>query len=140
MGSALRRYLAGLNPGRLVLWWYFIWYGVVLVRYFDPSPRLWLTAAGLSAIIGTALLINTTASGRRPVRLETWPAVRLYLFPFCVSSFSSLVKGRDFILVFSPRLLDFLVALGLCGLFWGAVFAAKLGSPKPPAIQPPLQG
>jgi hypothetical protein len=136
--SALRRYFAGMTFGRLILWWYFIWYLVVLVRYFDPSPRLWLTAAGLSAIIGTALLINTTASGRRPVRLEHWPAVRLYLFPFCVSSFSSLVKGRDFILIFSPRWLDLLVTLGLCGAFWLIVLAVKLTSEKrPPPAQSP---
>ena len=137
MGSALRRYFARMTFGRLILWWYFIWYLVVLVRYFDPSPRLWLTAAGLSAIIGTALLINTTASGTRPVRLEHWPAVRLYLFPFCVSSFSSLVKGRDFILIFSPRWLDLLVTLGLCGSFWLIVLAVKLTSEKRPPAQSP---
>jgi hypothetical protein len=129
----LRLYLAGLSFGRLVLWWYFIWYVVVLVRYFDPNPRLWLTALGLSVIIGSALLINTTASGSRRVHLESWPAVRLYLFPFCVSSFSSLVKGRDFFLVFSPRLIDLLLALGLCGLFWLAVVAVKVCSRRPAA-------
>jgi hypothetical protein len=131
--------LAGLTFGRLILWWYFIWYLVVLVRYFDPSARLWLTAVGLSLIIGTALLINTTASGSRRVHLETWPAVRLYLFPFCVSSFSSLVKGRDFILVFSPRWLDHVLALGLCGMFWLIVAMAKLGAGEPPVTEQPLE-
>ncbi len=42
-------YLANLSKGRLILWCYFIWYLVVLVRYFDPSPRLWLTSLGIPA-------------------------------------------------------------------------------------------
>jgi hypothetical protein len=61
---SLRRYLAGLSGSRLVSWCYFIWYLVVLVLYFDPTPRLWLTSLGLSLIIVTALLLNTTRSGR----------------------------------------------------------------------------
>jgi hypothetical protein len=124
------RYLAGLNGSRYVLWCYLIWYGVVVVRYFDPNPLIWLTAAGLSLIIGTALWINATRSGRARVRLEAWPVVRLYLFPFCVSSFSSLVKGKGFLLVFSPHVGEMLVALGLCaGLALAAVVARRaLGS------------
>ena len=34
----LVRYLASLNRGRLILWCYFIWYTVVLVRYFEAFP------------------------------------------------------------------------------------------------------
>ena len=109
-----------------MLWCYFIWYLVVLVRYFDPSLEMWLTAAGISAIIGTALLINTIASGSKPVRLEPWPAARLYLFPFCVSSFSALVKGRGFILVFSPRADELLLGLGLCLAFCAVVMLGKI--------------
>src|SRR5438094_6178601 len=93
-------YLANLSKGRLVLWCYFIWYGVVLVRYFDPSPRLWLTSLGLSAIIGLALYLSTTAGTNR-VKLQFWPTFRLFLMPFCVSSFAALVKGRGFVLIFS---------------------------------------
>jgi len=52
--TVLLRYLANLSKGRLILWCYFIWYLVVLVRYFDPSLRLWLTSLGLSLIIGFA--------------------------------------------------------------------------------------
>ena len=33
------RYLAGLTPGRYILWCYFLWWGMVLVRYF-AAPRL----------------------------------------------------------------------------------------------------
>src|SRR6185295_17223366 len=100
------RYLANLSPGRLILWCYFIWYMVVLVRYFDPSPRLWLTSLGLSLIIGFALFISTTAASANKVKLDFWQTFRLFLMPFCVSSFAALVKGRGFILVFSPKLAE----------------------------------
>jgi hypothetical protein len=48
------------------------------------------------------------------VRLEPWPTFRLFLTPFCVSSFASLVKGKGFVLVFSPRWEEMAVAAGLC--------------------------
>ncbi len=40
--SGLWSYLSGLSAGRFALWCYFIWWAVVLVRYFDPNPLLWL--------------------------------------------------------------------------------------------------
>src|SRR4026208_2415239 len=110
MRSNVIRYLANLTTGRLILWCYLVWYLVVLVRYFDPNPRLWLTSLGLSLIIGIALYISTTASpgGRK---LGFWPIARLFMMPFCVSSFSALVKGRGFILIFSPDPREIALAL-----------------------------
>jgi len=108
------RYLSNLSKGRLVLWCYFIWYCVVLVRYFDPSPRLWLTSLGLSLIIGIALYLSTTASDRIQVELDFWKTFRLFLMPFCVSSFAALVKGKGFILIFSPRLGEILLGAAGC--------------------------
>ena len=118
-------YLAGLSGGRLVLWWYLIWWLVVLVRYFDPSPRLWLTSVGLSVIIGAALLINTTRSGSRRVELESWPALRLFITPFCVSSFAALVKGKGFVLIFSPHFAEMILAVGICVAFWLTTHIAR---------------
>src|SRR5580658_11128446 len=98
MYRRLQHYLATLTMGRLILWCYFIWYLVVLVRYFEPSPSLWITSLGLAGIIGTALIINAGSSGSSPARLDFWPAFRFYLTPFCVSSFAALVKGKGFFL------------------------------------------
>jgi hypothetical protein len=125
----LLRYLAHLSTGRLVLWCYFLWYLVVLVRYFDPNWRIWLTSVGLSVIIGAALLINTTRSGRSRIDLESWPIFRLFVTPFCVSSFSALVKGKRFWLIFSPRTSDLLIGVALVAGFCGAVLLAKLVAP-----------
>jgi hypothetical protein len=98
---------------------------VVLARYFDPSPALWLTSAGLSGIIGFALLLSTRAaigSGR----LDGWGVFRLFLMPFCVSSFAALAKDHGFVLIFSPRLGDSLLAVALCAIFLSIVAVAKL--------------
>src|SRR5438876_12292088 len=121
----LIHYLAYLSKGRLILWCYLIWYLVVLVRYFDPSPRLWLTSLGLSLIIGFALYVSTTAAGEKKVKLEHWQVIRLFMMPFCVSSFSALVKGRGFFLIFSPNLDEMLIAVGLCAVLSGAVAVLK---------------
>ena len=117
-------YLRGLSAGRLVLWCYCIWYIVVLVRYFDPSPRLWLTSLGLSLIIGIALYISTT-SGRNNVKLEGWQTFRLFLMPFCVSSFAALVKWHGFILIFSPKWEEIAIAVALCAALCGTVLLLK---------------
>lgn len=121
----LIRYLTNLSGGRLILWCYFIWYLVVLVRYFDNSARLWLTSLGLSAIIGFALFISTTRAGAQPVKLERWQVIRLFMMPFCVSSFSALVKGKGFVLIFSPNPEELLAAIALCALLCGTVFFLK---------------
>jgi hypothetical protein len=121
----LLRYLANLSKARLILWCYFIWYLVVLVRYFDPSPRLWLTSLGLSVLIGFALYLSTISSTVQQVKLDRWQLLRLFLMPFCVSSFAALVKGKGFILIFSPRLGEVLVAVALCLLLCALVGALK---------------
>ncbi|MEO6034917.1 MAG: hypothetical protein ABIQ35_06665 [Verrucomicrobiota bacterium] len=116
------RYLANLSTGRLILWCYLIWYLVVLVRYFDPNPRIWLTSFGLSVIIGIALWISSTTRGNK---MERWQIIRLFLMPFFVSSFAALVKGKNFVLIFSPDPADILIALILCGVFCGTVFILR---------------
>ena len=117
-------YLRGLSAGRLTLWCYFIWYTVVLVRYFDSRPRLWLTSLGLSLIIGVALYLSTTA-GTNNVKLDRWQTFRLFLMPFCVSSFAALVKDHGFILIFSPKWQEIAFALGACAVLCAVVLLLK---------------
>ena len=134
----LLRYLANLSTGRLILWCYLIWYLVVLVRYFDPNPRLWLTSVGLSIIIGYALFISTTAAGLNKVKLDRWQTFRLFLMPFCVSSFAALVKGRGFILVFSPKPAEILIAAALCALLGGTVALLRRHRNQADAVSQPV--
>jgi hypothetical protein len=128
----LIRYLRNLTTGRLILWCYFIWYCVVLFRYFDPSPRLWLTSLGLSCIIGVALYLSTTATDENNVKLGFWKIARLFMMPFFVSSFSALVKGHGFILIFSPNPVEILIALGCCLALCLGIWTLKRGSRNAP--------
>ncbi|HVY31579.1 MAG TPA: hypothetical protein VHB79_33820 [Polyangiaceae bacterium] len=121
----LVRYLSELTTPRLVLWCYLIWYGFVLVRYFDPSLRLWLSSLGISAIIGTGLYLSTAHGGRVRTKLETWQVVRLYMMPFCVSSFAALIKGRGFLLVFDASLLANAAAGAGCAAFVALALACR---------------
>ena len=105
----------------MVLWCYAIWYAVIFVRYFDPSPRLWLTALGLSGIIGFALLMSTRAAMPVGSRLDRWGVFRLFLMPFCVSSFAALVKGRGFFLIFPPSLPENVCGIAACVVFVGII-------------------
>lgn len=104
------KYLGCLTLPRVVLWCYFIWYVVALHRYFDASLGLWLNSLGISAIIGTGLLLSTAYSGQVKTRLDRWQVFRLYLMPFCVSSFAATIKGHGFILIFHPTLRDNVIA------------------------------
>src|SRR4051812_3815778 len=104
-------YFANLSAGRQVLWCYLILDLLMAGSHFDSSPSMWMTALGISAIMGVALFFAFPTPGRRPDR---WHVMRLFLIPFCVGSFSALVKGKGFILVFSPSLFENALALLLC--------------------------
>jgi hypothetical protein len=121
----LVRYLAGLTLPRTVLWCYLIWWGFVCARYFDPSVQLWLSSLGISAIIGTGLYLSTAHGARTRTRLEPWQVARLYIMPFCVSSFAALIKGKNFVLVFDPSLSANLIAGAGCAAFVGAAILAR---------------
>jgi len=117
------RYLASLTAGRIVLWCFLIWYVATVSHHFDPAPAIWLNALGISAIIGVALYLSVREPGKPPP--DRWTTLRLFLMPFCVSSFSQLIKGKGFVLVFPPDLHEIAVSLAACALFIAAVFAIK---------------
>jgi len=119
------RYLAKLTVGRTILWCYALWYALNVFNHFDPNPRLWLTSIGLSAIIGTALLISTRSSSKGKTDLDQWQIFRLYLMPFCVSSFAALVKDEHYFLVFSSSLKENLAGVCLIAIFLVIVFLFK---------------
>ena len=117
------RYFAQLPPGRIVLWCYLLWYVATVIHHFDPTPALWLNALGISAIIGCALYLSVREPGRPPP--DRWTAFRLFLMPFCVSSFSQLIKDRGFVLIFPPDVHEIVVGLVACGLFVAGAAMAR---------------
>jgi hypothetical protein len=118
---SLRQYLCGLTAGRVALWCYLIWYLIVVVRYFDPTLSIWLNSLGISAVVGLALLLSVNRTGLA----DRWQTARLFLMPFCVSSFSSLIKGRGFTLVFPPSALELFFLVASCAAFVLVVFVIK---------------
>jgi hypothetical protein len=123
MSSALR-YLAQLRTPKIILWCYLIWYLAITAFYFDPRPALWINSLGISAVIGTALVLSVLPpAGLRA--MDKWAVARLFIMPFCVSSFAALIKDRGFVIVFSPSLRENLIALGACAAFVAATLVCK---------------
>lgn len=122
---SLPRYLGGLNLSRRLLWCYLIWYLVFAGLYFEPDPLLWLSSVGFSVLLGVAFLAGLEPAPRRWKALDRWVVARFFLIPFCASSLAALVKGRGFIVVFSPVPAENLLALGACALFFALCWGAK---------------
>jgi hypothetical protein len=119
----LANYLRNLPASRIVLWCYAAWYVSIVSMYFDPSPGIWLTAIVVSFVIGIAL--NLSVTRKNGIHSERWQTIRLFLMPFCVSSYSTLIKDRDFIVIFpqDPAALE--VATGSCAVFLVIVWLMK---------------
>jgi hypothetical protein len=120
------RYFANLAPGKIALWCFLIWYLATVIHHFDATPAIWLNALGISAIIGVALYLSVREPGKPPP--DNWTTLRLFLMPFCVSSFSSLIKGKGFVLIFPPSLHENAIALAACALFVVFVVIVRLRS------------
>lgn len=115
MSPSLLRYYSSLPASRIVLWCYLIWYGITVFFHFELSIATWLNALGISVIIGLALMLSVARSGND--RHNPWQTFRLFLIPFCVSSFSALIKGKGFFLVFSPNPIELTLAVVACLIF-----------------------
>jgi hypothetical protein len=111
----LTKYFYQLKLDKAILWCYLIWYFVIVGFYFDPSPKIWINAIGISAVIGTGLILSV--SSQKIGFKDPWQTLRLYLMPFCVSSFSALIKGQGFIVVISPQIQENMVAVFCCAIF-----------------------
>jgi len=85
----LIQYFCAIKLDKAVLWCYLIWYVVTVCFYFDPSLTLWSNSIGISAVIGTGLVLSV--SSRKGSDRDRWQIFRLYLMPLCVSSFSALI-------------------------------------------------
>ena len=91
----------------MLLWCYLLWYLVNVGALFDPSPNIWLNSAGISLVIGFALLLSVSSTAGQYSSTGRWQTFRLFLMPFCVSSFATLIKGHGYVLIFpsNPRVL-----------------------------------
>lgn len=83
-----------------MLWCYLLWYLVNAGVLFDPAPAIWLNSAGISVVIGLALRLSVSNAAASASNAARWQTFRLFLMPFCVSSFATLIKGQHYVLVF----------------------------------------
>lgn len=120
---SLGQYLSRLPNGKLVLWCYLIWWGSTIFHHFDPSPSIWLNSVGISAVIGIALILSV--GDFKSATRDLWQTFRLFAMPFCVSSFSSIIKGKGFVLIFPPSITELATTLMLCVTFTGLVIGLK---------------
>ncbi len=121
--KGLIQYLYEIKLDKAILWCYLIWYVTVVCFHFDPSVKIWINSIGISAVIGTGLMLSVSSSkGER----DRWQAFRLYLMPFCVSSFSALIKEQGFIVFISPNIKETIVSVSCCVVFLLAILVVKL--------------
>jgi len=113
----LLSYFARLPGSKQALWCYLIWYLCMLGMHFNPAPELWLNSLGLSIVVGYALYLSTGPGTWSRFKARFWESLRLFMCPFLVSSFSALVKGKGFILLFSPNLKENLFTGVICLVF-----------------------
>lgn len=119
----LIQYLYEIKLDKAILWCYLIWYVIVVCFHFDPSVKIWINSIGISAVIGTGLMLSVSSSKGEK---DHWQAFRLYLMPFCVSSFSALIKEEGFIVFISPNLTETIVSVSCCVLFLLVILVVKL--------------
>ena len=120
--KGLIQYLYEIKLDKAILWCYLIWYVTVVCFHFDPSVKIWINSIGISAVIGTGLMLSVSSSkGER----DRWQAFRLYLMPFCVSSFSALIKEEGFIVFISPNIKETIVSESCCVLFILVILVVK---------------
>ena len=123
MHNSLIQYLYELKLDKAILWCYLIWYVTVVCFHFDSSVKIWINSIGISAVIGTGLMLSVSSSkGER----DHWQAFRLYLMPFCVSSFSALIKEEGFIVFISPNIKETIVSVSCCVLFLLVILVVKV--------------
>ncbi len=122
-------YFTQLSRSKIVLWCYLVWYLVNLGFEFDPSPQIWINSIGISLVIGCALILSVSSGTQ--TKLDHWQTFRLFAMPFCVSSFSALIKGKGFWLIVPPAPEQMLACVVAITLFVVAVTALKHGTHKP---------
>lgn len=123
-------YFDTIKLDKIILWCYLIWYVVIVIFYFDPASKIWINSLGISAVIGTGLILSVSSnkSNQQQDKPDYWQIFRLYFMPFCVSSFSTLIKDKGFIIFISPNLLENMLAIFICVLFLVTIALIKLFS------------
>jgi hypothetical protein len=107
-------YFGKLEATKKILWCYLIWYLAIVSQYLELNLGLWMSSIGISVLIGFALNLAARQKGQSP---DKWVVFRLYIFPFCVSSYSALIKDKGFFLLFPTSLTPLFFGIASCTIF-----------------------
>jgi hypothetical protein len=77
------------------------------------------------SIIGAALILSIRSSSGYVTKMGPWVVFRLFLMPFCVSSFAALVKDAGYVLVLPPSRRENVIGNVLRSFFLPAVCFLK---------------
>lgn len=108
------RYFSTIDYPKRILWCYLVWYIAIVIQYFEPHFSMWISSIGIAVLIGFALNLATSQKGQ--IR-DKWVILRLYIFPFCVSSYSALIKDKGFFLLFPTEFKPITIAVSSCAIF-----------------------
>ncbi len=122
MITVFLKYFKNITSQKMILWCYLVWYLTIISIYFEASLKLWASSIGISLIIGFALILSTIQQG---IKQNIWVKIRLFLFPFCVSSYSATIKDYDFILLFPSNFLHLSISILNCLLFLFPIWCIK---------------
>lgn len=124
--QTINNYFRQIKLGKLILWYYLIWYFTTVYFHFDPNPKIWVNALGISLVIGIALILSV--GNGQSLMANPWQTFRLFWMPFAVSSFSALIKGQGFFVIFSPYLFESLISISACLLFTSLIMLLKFSA------------
>lgn len=97
---------------QLILSFYLVWYLFIAIRYFNPSTEIWLNALVIACVVGIAINLSANQSKK-----SFWNSIRFFIIPFAVSSYTALIKGKDFFLIFPANLWETLLGISICLVF-----------------------
>ena len=83
----------------------------MVILNFDSCAQIWVNAIVISLIVGIALNASVEAGQKK-----VFQRIRLFLIPFAVSSYTGLIRGKDFILIFPPDWQEVLIGLIVCSV------------------------
>jgi len=123
-------YLLNSSLSLKILWCYLFWYLFFLVRYFRWDVSLWGTTLFMSVFVGIALNFNAFGSVEEIRKENKWKIARYFIIPFCVSSYPLLIKNQNFILIFSPNIIENVLALIPISIFLIAILIINKSQKK----------
>ena len=114
-----------LQVPQILLLSFFIWYLFIVIS-FSSNYLVWVNAIVMAFFVGNILCLNAYMATKKEKYFEflsenRWIVVRLFLIPFCVSSYSGVAFSHGFIAAFpvneyTTGLIGLGISLGFMGV------------------------